>query len=435
MNSMLRIAALWILVLLGTAAHGQQRLTLQDAIAKTLKKNFDISIATLTEQQAERNNTLGNAGFSPNVFFNVTATESRNNVRSQLTNGGEQNNPNAVNSNINPYLSVNWTIFDGGRMFIVKKQLDVLEAQSEVQLRAQMQAMVSRTIQMYAQVVWQNKQLIAVDTSLMLARVRMNISYVKYETGAGAKIDYLQARVDYNARQSDSLTAIGNLHAAEDSLKVLMGEDEMYDYVLDDSLPLKLDHQPLDKDRLEDVNLLLGVYRYNAQVSHLNERIARTYFLPSLVLNGGYNYSRSENSVGFSSFTRSYGPNGSLTLSLPIFQGGNIRRQATVASLQAMKDDLLYERWNTILGRQYRTAWRNYQLSVASYRLERENIKVAKENLNVQQARFRVGVATTLESRQAENDYVTALVRLHTAAYNLKVNETIVLELENQLVK
>jgi len=46
-----------------------------------------------------------------------------------------------------------------------------------------------------------------------------------------------------------------------------------------------------------------------------------------------------------------------------------------------------------------------------------------------------LGVGTTLEARQAENDYVAALETLYTAAYNLKVNETIVLELENQLVK
>src|SRR5206468_4310472 len=100
--------------------------------------------------------------------------------------------------------------------------------------------------------------------------------------------------------------------------------------------------------------------------------------------------------------------------------GGNLRRQSTVASLQAEKDRLLYERQNTIVGRQYRTAWRNYEVSVAAYNLEHENIGYAKENLFVQQARFRVGVATTLEAREAENDYVTALERLYTAAYNLK---------------
>lgn len=423
------------LLILCSAAHAQRRLTLQEAIAKTLNYNFDIRIASLSEQQAARNNTLGNAGFSPYVFLNASLTESRNNVHSDLSNGSQQNNPNAVSSNYNPYLVVNWTIFDGGKMFLVKKQLDALERQSEVQLKAQMQAMVSRTIQMYAQVVWQHKQLIAVDTAIALAKVRMDISYLKYETGAGAKIDYLQARVDYNARQSDSLTFAGDLQRSQDSLSVLMGENEETRYILDDSLELNLAMQPIDKKRLEEINLMLGVYRYNADVSRLNEQIARTYFLPTLAFSGGYNYSHTENSTGFATYTRSYGLNGGLTLSIPLFEGGNLRRQARVASLQYMKDELLYERQNTILGRQYRTAWRNYQLAVATYRLETENIKYAKENLYVQQARFRVGVATTLESRQAENDYVTALERLFTAAYNLKVNETIVLELENQLVK
>ena len=61
----------------------QERLTLQDAIARTLKKNFDIRIADISEQQAARNNTLGNAGFSPNVFFNASATESLSNVQSE----------------------------------------------------------------------------------------------------------------------------------------------------------------------------------------------------------------------------------------------------------------------------------------------------------------------------------------------------------------
>ena len=424
-----------LLVLFCGAAHAQQRLTLQEAIARTLKHNYDINIASLAEQQAVRNNTLGNAGFSPYVYLDASATESRNNVHSDLSNGTHQNNPHATSTNYNPYMLVSWTIFDGGKMFLMKKELNVLEAQSEVQLKVQIQTMVSRTIQTYAQVVWEQKQLIAVDTALMLARVRMDISNLKYETGAGAKIDYLQARVDYNARQSDSLTFVANLVMASDSLSVLMGENEDNTYLLDDSLDLNMDLQPIDKDRLRNENLTLGLYRYNADISHLNAKIANTYFLPNLFFSGGYNYSRTTNSTGFSVFTQSYGLNGMLTLSVPVFEGGNLRRQSKVASLQAMRDDLLYERQNTILGRQYRTAWRNYRVSVAAYKLERENIKYAKENLYVQQARFRVGVATTLESRQAENDYVTALERLYTAAYNLKVNETIVLELENQLVK
>jgi outer membrane protein len=417
------------------SVYGQQRLTLQEAIAKTLKHNFDINIADLAAQQAIRNNTLGNAGFSPYILLNASVTESLNNVQSNLANGNTQNNPHAKSQNYNPNATVNWTIFDGGKMFLMKKELNEIEALTETQLKAQVQTMVSRTIQVYAQVVWQHRQLLAVSTALSLAKVRMQISGIKYETGAGAKIDYLQARVDYNARQSDSLTYEATLTQAADSLSVLMGENEDNLYSLDDSLEVNTKLQPVNKDQLRDDNLTLSIFRYNAGISHLNAKIANTYFLPSLAFSGGYNYSHTSNSTGFALFSQSYGPNGTLTLSIPVFEGGNLRRQSKVASLQALRDDLLYEKQNTVIGRQYRTAWKNYEVAVVTYNLEHENIMYAKENLDVQIARFKVGVGTTLEARQAENDYVTALERLYTANYNLKVTETIVLELENQLVK
>lgn len=424
-----------LILLLSVTAFAQERLTLQDAIARTLRQNYDINIAGVVLQQAKQNNTIGNAGFLPNISAGITATQSQNNVRIDLANGSQQINPNAKNNNINPAITLNWTIFDGGRMFLVKKQLNELESLSDEQLRVQMQTMVSRTIQMYANVVLQQKQLVAVDTALHLARARMELANMKYRTGASAKVDYLQARVDYNARQADSLDYVASFAQACDSMSVLMGETEGKLYTVDDSLPINTKLIPTDKDRLRDLNLSLSAYKHSAAISHLNADIAKTFALPTLSFNGGYVYNRSTSATGFALFTQSYGANGTLNLSVPLFQGGNIRRQSRVASLQAMRDDLLYEKQNTIIGRQYRTAWRNYTLAVAAYKLAVENINYAKENLDVQLARFRVGVGTTLESREAENAYVQSIIRLYTAAYNININETQVLELENKLVQ
>jgi outer membrane protein len=423
-----------ILLLLSYAASAQQRLTLQDAIARTLKYNFDISIADLSAEQAARNNTIGNAGFLPNISLGSSAIGTLNNVQSRLVSGAEQNNANARSFNYSPGLTVNWTIFDGGKMFIVKKQLNKLESLGDVLLKAQVQAMVSRTIQMYAQVVYRLGQVVAIDTALQLAATRMAIARLKYETGAGAKIDYLQAQVDFNASRSDSLTFISTFVQANDSLAVLMGDNQDHDYIVDDSLVLNTHLRPIDKQQLEDVNLSISSYRYSAEVSKLNADIAKTYFLPTIAFNGGVAYSHSTNSTGFSTFNQTYGSNYGLSLSMPLYLGGNVRRQAKVASLQAMKDQLLYERQNTVVAKQYRRAWKTYEINVREYNLERETIKIAQENVEVQQARFRIGVGTTLESKTAENDYVTALERLYTAAYNLKLAETILLELQDELV-
>ena len=422
-------------LLLPLLAFSQERLTLEDAISRTLAHNYDIRVARVTAEQASANNTAGNAGMLPNVNATGAYTVGSANTHNEFADGRVQDKAGALSQGTSGSVLLNWTLFNGGKMFLVKKQLSELEKIGEVQLKAQVQSTVSQVIQAYAQVVLLQQQLVAIDTGLILAKVRMLLSQAKYETGASAKVDYLQARVDYNARQSDSLYQVAGLTGSFATLNALMGEDADKVYLVDEAMDADMALEPKDKELLRRMNPALELARRNAYVSELNAKIARSNYLPQLTLNGGYNYNRTASQAGLSLFSRTSGPSGSLNLNVPIFQGGNIRRTARVASLQAFSDELLYERQQTELGRQYRTAWSNYRVSVRAYRLEEENIKYAKENLDIQKQRFSVGVATTLETREAENSYVQALVRLYTAAYNLKVNETVVRELEGTLVQ
>lgn len=424
-----------ILLLSGTVATAQQRLTLSDAIAKALEHNFDIRIAKTALQQAERNNTLGNAGFSPNVNATAGVTTGSANTRIEFADGRVQEVANAASVGYNGAVSLGWTLFDGGRMFLNKKLLNTQEAVASAQLKERVQAIVSQTVQAYAAAVFQKQQGVAIDTALVLAKTRMILSQVKYETGASAKVDFLQARVDYNTRQSDSLTLESQHISSLATLNALMGEEADKLYVLDEELQMNTALQPTDKDRLKDLSPSLQIARQNAEASELSAKIAKSFMLPTLSVNGTYSYNRTQSQAGFALFNQSYGPTGGANLSMPLFQGGNLRRQAKVASLQAMRMQLTYDWQNTELSRQYRTAWGNYEMALAAYKLEQENIGYAKENLDIQKARFRVGIANTLETREAENSYVQALQRLFTAAYNLKVSETRVLELEGNLVK
>lgn len=431
----MRKSLLILLVLVHAAAVAKERLTLDDAIAKALQYNYDIRISKIATEQAATNNTAGNAGMLPNINGNAGVNTGLTHSHIEFADGRVQEANNAQSYSYNAAVTLNWTLFDGGRMFIQKRRLNELETIGDVQLRLQIQTTVSQVIQAYAQVVLQNQQSIAIDTALALAQLRMYLSQVKFETGASAKTDYLQARVDYNARQADSLNQISALTAAYAGLNVLMGEDPYATYIVDDSLETNITLEPTDKERLQDINLSIDLARRNAYVSKLDARIAKTYHLPVVGLNGSYSYSHNQSGTGTFLFSETYGPTGGLTLNVPIWQGGNIRRQAKVASLQAMRDDLLYGKQNTEIGRQYRTAWKNYEMSVADYKLEQQNIRFAKENIDIQKARFRFGVGNTLEVREAENSYVQALIRYYNAVFNLKVNETKVLELENQLVK
>lgn len=416
-------------------AHAQERLTLEDAVTKALEHNFDIRVAELDAQTASTNNTLGNAGFLPNVngngFYNISSLNAKN----QFSNGTSQERTGAVTKNFGGGVNADFRLFAAGKAYILKKQLSELEAIGAEQLKLQIQTTVSQVIQAYAQTVLQHQQIIAIDTGLALAKVRMLLSKMQYEVGLSAKVDFLQARVDYNARQSDSLNLIAATNGMFADLNSLIGEDPEKTYVVDDSLNLNDALTPTQKELLQDRNLSISIAKRTWNASKLGARAAKADMLPTIDLTGGYNFNKTQSQAGFSLFNQSYGPSAGATLNIPIFQGGNLRRIAKVAGLQAMRDEILYEKQNTEIARQYRRAWTDYEISLAAYHLEKENINYAKENVDIQKARFKVGIATTIETREAENGYVEALVRLYTAAYNLKVNETRVLELENRLVE
>lgn len=431
-NKMWRFFLPLMLMSVGVAA--QEVVTLEDAINKALEHNFDIRIAKTDADVAAANNTLGNAGILPNIDLNGGVTAGSQTTRIEFADGRVQQVPNAASVGYNGSVSIDWTLFDGGKMFLVKNQLNEYENAARAQLKQQVQSVISQVIQAYANVVLQQQQGVAIDTGLVLARTRMDLSKVKYETGSSAKVDYLQARVDYNARQSDSLAQEASLTSSYANLNVLMGQEADELYEVQQELDLNAGLQPKNKELLEQVNPMLEVARINVNIAELDKKIAKTTFLPLIQLNAAYGYNETQSQAGFALFNRSYGPSGGLNLTLPLYRGGNVRRQAKVASLQSLRAELLYDQQNTELGRMYRVAWRNYEVSVSAYNLETENIKYAKENLNIQRERFKVGIANTLETREAENSYVQALVRLYTAAYQLKIDETKVLEIEGALI-
>jgi len=424
-----------LFLFLHATAHAQDMLTLDMAIQRALQYNFDIRVAKTDAETAEVNNTLGNAGFAPSIDLRGGLTTGSQTVRNEFLDGRVQEVNNAASLAYNGSVNLNWTLFDGGRMFLLKRQLNVLEDAGQAVLKERVQAVVSQVIQAYATVVWQQQQLVAIDTGLVLATTRMNLSKLKYETGSSAKVDYLQARVDYNSRRSDSLMQLAQLEATYATLNALMGEKAEKTYAVEPELSIDTNMLPQHAELLEEINPSLSIAKFYADASALGARMAKANYLPTVALTGSYTYTNTQSQAGFIAFSQGYGPAGGLTLNMPLFRGGNVRREAKVASLQAVRDNLLYERQRTEVSRQYRTAWRNYEVSLHAYDLEKENILVAEENLMIQKELFKAGISTTLETREAENSYVLSMVRYYTAIYNLKVNETKVLELEGALVK
>jgi outer membrane protein TolC len=410
-------------------------LLLKDAVDIALDQNFDIRVATVNLKEAKTNNNIGNAGMLPNVSAIGSFNKSLTDAQVHLATGEVQNRHNANSQQLGGAVQLDWILFDGLRMFVNKDRLNQLENVGALTLKSQIQTSVSQVIMSYANVVFQKEQVIALDTAMALASVRMNIAKKNFEVGTSAKTDYLQAQVDYNASKTSSLAQKAMLRQAKDSLMLLLGRDQFASFDVEADFHLDESLNYSEKDEWIHNNFDVQLAEKQKYLAELNVKLARGAQMPILDLNGSYNYNRNQNDAGATLLSRTYGPQVGLNLSLPVFNGLKLQTQKKVAKLEVNRLDLQYQFTQARVAALYRIAWRAYQTAVVVLNLEHENIKFAEENVMIQQARFRVGVSNMLELREAESSYIAALARLVNAGYTVKIAETKMLVLENRLIK
>jgi outer membrane protein len=146
--------------------------------------------------------------------------------------------------------------------------------------------------------------------------------------------------------------------------------------------------------------------------------------MPKLNFTAGYYFSKSDNSAGFQLFNQTSGPQIGGTLSIPIFQAGNITRQVAAAKIQLQAAQYGLDVTKLQIDVQLENAIMDFEEQQRLLEIELANDALAKENLDISMQRLRLGQTTALEVRQAQESYVDSRTRLINFSYNLKVAET-----------
>ena len=173
----------------------QTLLTPEQAVTTALQKNYDIVLAKSEADIAKINNNKATAGMLP--IINVTAGNvfNLNNINQKFTTGQEvKKNWVPVNS-FTTGLNMNWTIFDGMRMFATKDRLAALQSLSEMQLNDQIQNTIAQVLSVYYEIVRQKQLIKALNESLKITEERVFLSNKKLEVGYADKTPLLQVAV------------------------------------------------------------------------------------------------------------------------------------------------------------------------------------------------------------------------------------------------
>ena len=421
-------------------AGAQEVVSLEEVIALALEKNYDVRLANEASATAKTNEDFVWGAFVPQV--NGVASTLWNNSDQELRfqDASRNNSGQAESNNVAASIQLNWTLFDGTRMFATRERVEVMAAQGDLLLKDQMVNTIAQTIATYYDIVRQKQQLKAILEQMSVSEERVKLAQRKLEVGTGVKPELLQARVDYNAQRTQVIQQESIIQQLKMQLNASVGEQLPSVFEVADTIVINLDLNADDiGGNLENTNFGLMALRENIHTANLSLRERRAEYLPFLNFNAAFNYAQTDNIRTINPFSTVYsqqnGFNYGFTLNVPILNGFNTRRLTQLAKIDVNRQTLLFEQARTNTNTALKNAYINYDNARKILLIEEENIGLAKENVFIALEAFKRGVTTFIELRTAQESLEVAYTSLIAARYNAKLAETELLRISGRLLR
>ena len=424
----------FLLLLASVLGNAQEVLTIKDAVAIALENNFEIKIASNNLNIDKVNMSEGNAGMLPTITGSVVDNNRVQNSSQTMQTGQVNSLKNAKNNSLNYGVSLDWTIFDGLRMFARYDQLKELQKLGETRLKQTILLKIAEVNATYFDLVQQQQQLIAIDSTILISSQRLQLAENRFKIGKASKLEVLNAQVDLN---TDKVTLLRQkeLYAnTKIKLNQTLARDVkkeftvLNDIKVDNSLVLP---QLIELAKQQNPQLQTQIIAKNVSELQLKQVKAARY--PVVSLNTGYNFQNTESSLGFTRESSARGFNYGFSATLNIFDGFAQNRNEKIAKFELENTKLAIEQQSQVLESQLSTFYQTYLTNLELINLEQNNEAIAKQNLAITIDKLKIGTITTIEFRAAQLNYVNARVRNSNAQYQAKLSEIALKELAGNI--
>tara|TARA_R110000868_G_scaffold48177_6_gene156936 strand:+ start:1 stop:996 length:996 start_codon:yes stop_codon:yes gene_type:complete len=330
---------------------------------------------------------------------------------------------------------MDWTLFDGLRMFADYEQLKETQKLGEAQLKQVILNRVGEVMITYFDLVQQKQQLTALDSTIIISEQRVDLAHNRFTIGKASKLEVLNAQVDLNTDE----TLMQRQKELYVNTKVQLNEYLARDLKIDfEVVPEIFVDQALQLPELETLvekeNPTLQVEQINKRISELELKQTKALRYPTIFASTGYNFGRTESSLGFTTNSNSRGWNYGFGASLNVFDGFNQNRNEKIAKIQIENTEVAIAQRTQELMSLVNTTYQTYLTNISLIELEGKNEAIAQENMEITVEKYRIGIIPTIEFRTAQLNYINAKVRHSNAKFQAKLSEIILKQLAGNLV-
>lgn len=426
---------LFLLVFSSLSIRAQNLLSIEEAIKMGLEKNYSILIAKNEAEISKTQNNAGNAGMSPIVSLNGNLGLANVNSHQEFSTGAVQDRPSANSNNFGASVNVGWIVFDGMKMFAIKKRLSLTEELSTLQMKEQMEATVYSIILSYYDVVRLNALIKAGKQNLSIYEERKKIAKLKLDIGSDSKVDLLLTQSDENKAKSELLQLELQLLLAKANLNNLLVRPADVDFTTTDSIAVNYQPKADELKKSSGNNTSVLITQKSQSIVEQTIKEARSANLPLVQLNGAYNFTRSQSQAGFVFLNRQMGLNGGFTASWLLFNGNKNKKLIEERQIRLLSQKYLMEQQQQQVDG---IVFVNYQMYLTNQKimdLEKQNLIDSKEVLMISMERYKLGKTNLLETIQTQKNVEDAQTRYINSLYNTKKAETELLKANGQLIK
>lgn len=402
-------------------AAAQERLTLEDCLGSAMKANFDILIGKNNVEMVQNNVTA--TPFLPIVTASARTSQNINDSNSYNTVGDKTGSSSNL-SNYSAAANVNWTLFDGLKMFATRSQQELLFADGKLAFRNKVESLTKDICSQYYYIISLQNQKSLLEQLVETSRIRYNQALLRYNIGKDSGLECKQAKIDLNSDSSRLLVQSEKLMNAYIELYRMINVPLNAQYTISDTILL---NEPMALNDLQERTLLnnTSILRSRAgeKISALDLKIAQSARYPNLSVGAGYSYAYNQSPLYTSRYNDVNGFNWGLTLSVPIFNGMETNRRVKNARLEQENAKLTVAQTQqsviAFMLQQYNTYLNNIQLTA----FESESKQVAAINLEAAMAKYKIGSISGIQYRDIQISYLNAADRQLTAQYQAKLSE------------
>lgn len=443
---------LFIALFVSLTAWAQEPLSISQAISKGLANNYQIQIAEKSIEQAQLQDDWAVAGRYPTINFTVSSNNTYRNTNNPASFLIRQD---AITTIFTPGVDLNWTLFNGHRVKLTKKQLSEQVRLNEANLQIAVENNLQQIILAYYAALIQDEQLKVLDEVLAVSRERIAYEKIRQDFGQSGTFELLQSQDAYLNDSISYMNQVNNYENALRELKRAMGEDDLTtsyrltDILIDDAPDYALADL---KQKMIANNKTLQLLFVNRELTNVGTQIQRSTLQPTLSLRSGltYDVNYTTGKQTFRSFAPGQAPTSdaipnvaartltgfaNLVGTYTLFDGGVRKRNIETAKIDEMMAQLDIDDLKRQLNAQLENTYATYNTQKNLVKVTDELVNNAKQNLGIAEERFRGGLINSFDYRVIQLNFINASQSKLTAIFNLKSTETQLIQLIGGLTK